>query len=874
MKIRTAKIQTNKYKDYRFNIFIKQNEMIKNCIMDCKSKKRIVISSTGNKKLTDMFRVLITEQYELVEDKYVCKYPKNILLINSTGLLYFNPNEIDKCLLTDELFGVENIYKTTLYNKEKSLMTESELKKYNEMKKFDMIQNQFNIRHTHTSQLQIYKQQFLMDLNDMIRNKYSVDIFMYSPSIKTGISFNSLKEETTKKYFDKQYSFGLCGSVCVREYIQMLFRVRELTDKEININLGGKYKQYITPINTETTKRFMKFNNGLFKLNKTKDNEWNDLSDLTEYIENETNTDYIEFRSINKTEYYNSIIMFNQEFFRLMNGIHNFTFEKNFRFIETKEDTKEIYEVMDETKTERQNKECELFINTDIFNEFLTFTEYSKIKDLMEEQTEQSKQKITNEMYRKLQKYKKLIVYNHYEPIKLYVFLKEEIDRVEKEIKKENEYCDSSDSEEELEPNELLYRQFLLSPKIQLVLEELKHTIDTFINSPKMYFDYISDRNNGLMKNILTDYKYDKQETNENDIDIEDPKLHTKIAKRICEYLDITDLDKSYKFVNETHKKSNLTGLKQLLYEKEINECNCIDYINKYILPIIDNEVIKSLTISITGNQLDISKQKDYKSVIHIIKYFLSKVNMEIVYNSTQYYYKTTELTIQPKDNMFMFDRENYELNKTPYKTTDKWRFSVERPLITYEKNPKKSITYYRDIVNETTTYKQKPYIQSVLYIHNETTDIIDIYGDCEVIHTNINNITPKKSRNGKKILGYMYNNKLYQKDNHRYILNNVNKPKMKKPSRDKDSKELDLEVIENECRDCMDKCMYNCVNVVNKYRPQIFNKETQETYMDNLLNEINRRYGIVDKEYIDFTDLIECSNGVIDLDNECLIED
>jgi hypothetical protein len=536
MKIRTAKIQTNKYKDYRFNIFIKQNEMIKKCIMDCKSNKRIVISSTGNKKLTDMFRVLITEQYELVEDKYVCKYPKNILLINSTGLLYFNPNDIDKCLLTDELFGVENIYKTTLYNKDKSLLTESELKKYNEMKKFDMIQNQFNIRHTHTSQLQIDKQQFLMDLNDMIRNKYSVDIFMYSPSIKTGISFNSLKEETTKKYFDKQYSFGLCGSVCVREYIQMLFRVRELTDKEININLGGKYKQYITPINTETTKRFMKFNNGLFKLNKTKDNEWNDLSDLTEYIENETNTDYIEFRSINKTEYYNSIIMFNQEFFRLMNGIHHFTFEKNFRFIETKEDTKEIYEVMDETKTERQNKECELFINTDIFNEFLTFTEYSKIKDLLEEQTEQSKQKITNEMYRKLQKYKKLIVYNHYEPIKLYVFLKEEIERVEKEIKNENECSDSSDSEEELEPNEIVYRQFLLSPKIQLVLEELKHTIDTFINSPKMYFDYISDRNNGIMKNSLTDYKYDKQDTNENDIDIEDPKYIQKYQK---EYVNI-----------------------------------------------------------------------------------------------------------------------------------------------------------------------------------------------------------------------------------------------------------------------------------------------------------------------------------------------
>jgi hypothetical protein len=322
--------------------------------------------------------------------------------------------------------------------------------------------------------------------------------------------------------------------------------------------------------------------------------------------------------------------------------------------------------------------------------------------------------------------------------------------------------------------------------------------------------------------------------------------------------------------------------------------------------------VIKRLTINITGNKLDISKPKDYKSVIHIIKYYLSKVNMEIVYNSTQYYYKTTELTIQPKDNMFMFDRENYEPTKTPYKTTDKIRFSVEytdyeynepkltnnnptelngdtnnsfeniednqqpkiRKLISYDKPQKKSITYYRDIVNETTTYKQKPYKQSVLYIHTETEDIIDIYGDCEVIHTNINNITPQKSKNGKKIIGYMYNGNVYQKDNHRYILNSVNKPKMKKPSRDKDTKELDLEVIENECKEYMDKSIDNCVNIVNKYKPQIFNKETQETYMNDRLNEINRKYNIVDKEYIDFTDLIECSNGMIELDNECLIED
>ena len=245
---------------------------------------------------------------------------------------------------------------------------------------------------------------------------------------------------------------------------------------------------------------------------------------------------------------------------------------------------------------------------------------------------------------------------------------------------------------------------------------------------------------------------------------------------------------------------------------------------------------------------------------------------MEITYNSTQYYYKTTELTIQPKTNIFMYDRENYELNKTPYKTTDKWRFSVNRPLITYDKNPKKSITYYKDVVNETTTHILKPYEQSVIYIHNEKEDKIDVYGDCEIIHTNKDNIKPKKSRNGKKILGYMYNDKMYQLDNHRYILYNVNKPKMRKAERDTDTKELDLTKIENSSKECMDYCMYECKNIVSKYKPQIFNTETKQTYMNDRLNEMNRKYNIIDTEYIDFTDLIEFSDGM--LDNECLIDD
>ena len=65
--------------------------------------------------------------------------------------------------------------------------------------------------------------------NIIIEN--SVDLWIYSPSVKTGLSFNS------EEHFNKTYLRANEMSCCGREAIQMLFRVRHLVDKEINISL-------------------------------------------------------------------------------------------------------------------------------------------------------------------------------------------------------------------------------------------------------------------------------------------------------------------------------------------------------------------------------------------------------------------------------------------------------------------------------------------------------------------------------------------------------------------------------------------------------------------------------------------------------------
>ena len=72
--------------------------------------------------------------------------------------------------------------------------------------------------------------------------RHNIDIFLFSPTIKTGVSVNA-------EYFDKCYAYGSSSSLCVREFFQMLFRFRNLKQKEINISFNSKFtrpKEYIS----------------------------------------------------------------------------------------------------------------------------------------------------------------------------------------------------------------------------------------------------------------------------------------------------------------------------------------------------------------------------------------------------------------------------------------------------------------------------------------------------------------------------------------------------------------------------------------------------------------------------------------------------
>ena len=106
------------------------------------------------------------------------------------------------------------------------------LKEYN--KKVLYVEQDGVFIHENGIETKMDKDMFLTDIEyHIIQNK--VDIFIYTPTIKTGISVNS-------QYFDKTYAISSTYSINYKEFLQMIMRVR-ITD-EINIYIKEKDFKY------------------------------------------------------------------------------------------------------------------------------------------------------------------------------------------------------------------------------------------------------------------------------------------------------------------------------------------------------------------------------------------------------------------------------------------------------------------------------------------------------------------------------------------------------------------------------------------------------------------------------------------------------
>ena len=201
----------------------------------------------------------------------------------------------------------------------------------------------------------ITKAELLDNLEEIIINN-NIDIFLHSPSIKTGISINT-------EYFNKCYAYGSSKSLCSREFIQMFFRARQLKDKSINISVNGKIKRAKPYVKISNIERYLidpVYLLQTFKLFEPEVKQSFDDEKITEKeIDYESiikfDKDYLLTKITNLYENHNSKTRFTQDLLTRLIHSHNIPIN----FIDYQEEQEEEQVEQDQEEQEEQLEQLE-----------------------------------------------------------------------------------------------------------------------------------------------------------------------------------------------------------------------------------------------------------------------------------------------------------------------------------------------------------------------------------------------------------------------------------------------------------------------------------------------------------------------------------
>ena len=266
----------NNWANYDYNLHLNLNKM--KTEMEDKiynHNKKIIFASTSKTEAMGVYRRII-ELNTLRDGK------KNVLMFTRNGA-----NNDD---------GITYVYNGINYSTEimtnlitKQTKCNNDLNKYafkitideltdDERKTIDDIKNELDTinkaikmgKYTKLPRDKIIEnlEQIIIDLK--------IDILIYSPTIKCGISIGN---DESNKLFDIVYGYATNGSITAREFLQMLHRCRHLTDKQINIHVKTGIKKITNKITDNIVINYIK-NHQLLKIEV---DEW--YTKLTKYYD-------------------------------------------------------------------------------------------------------------------------------------------------------------------------------------------------------------------------------------------------------------------------------------------------------------------------------------------------------------------------------------------------------------------------------------------------------------------------------------------------------------------------------------------------------------------------------------------------------------
>ena len=137
--------------------------------------------------------------------------------------------------------------------------------------------------------------------------QHNIQLFMYSPTIKTGISINS-------SYFDMTFGFTSKHSILYNEMIQMIFRQRKLNDNVIHLYLDDKdFTPYNTNKSYERVEREQHIKKDFYK---------ELIKDSHIFSEVECSKNYYKIQTINNKNAINSRYNYNYNLIQLLKYHH------------------------------------------------------------------------------------------------------------------------------------------------------------------------------------------------------------------------------------------------------------------------------------------------------------------------------------------------------------------------------------------------------------------------------------------------------------------------------------------------------------------------------------------------------------------------
>ncbi len=590
----------NNWKDYDYNLHLNLNKMTTEMETNIYTNdKKIVYASNTKKQAISVYRRI--NELNIINGKN-----KNVMILTRDGAniddgfkyiyngIKYNKDEIDK--LNALQSKIENELNEFSFKETCDDLTDDERIKIDGLKKeLETIKE----RILWGKYLKISRNKIIENLERIII-KLKIDVLIYSPTIKCGISIGNDKNNLL---FDMVYSYATNGSITAREFLQMLHRCRHLKDKQINIHVKTGITKITNKVNDMLVSNYIKKHQHL----KIGNDDWFDKKANTKLYD--TDKFYFNVLVNNIGEKIDSEKNYSQELLGRLTYNHNINVN-----IIPKYEVENIDNVNNEYKEKTKEYSNENILNLMSVNK-LSNNDFDKIN---EKQTE-----ITSEESLEKNKYKTMnALRNNYSNNKYL-----------KQLPKSHDFIlNYNDGDEfyysgiftnyftDTLGNTLFYNHensYLQTDNIIRIEYDKDHLIKHSLNIGMIHSKKLINLIFKLNSNILTEKENDDTDKDINDItinDIETNKLH--IVKHLLKILEIDRMNLVYDRYIATNE------IWRELFDKNRNFIE--NQFNKFIKEM-DIENINEPTKYININNYNSKNRVQYRyvkdNVIKLLKY-------------------------------------------------------------------------------------------------------------------------------------------------------------------------------------------------------------------------------------------------------------